>query len=260
MTSPVQPAVGVYSATVGYRRVVVLEDVSFEVQTGEFFAIVGPNGSGKTTLLRTLLGVITPLRGKISVDCKMGYAPQRKVLDDLFPFTAHEVVAHGLICETTLDRKSVRARVREALESCGIAERAELAYRDLSGGQKQRVLIARALVTQPQTLVLDEPTNDLDVRGEHDVMNLVAELNARGTTVLMVSHQLHVVERYAQRIAVIADGRVVSGERDEMLAPERLESLFGIKVDLVSGRPSATAASSSSPSPRLPTDSDRPAS
>lgn len=231
------PAVSVEGASVGYGRVPVLDDVTFEVNTGQFFAIVGPNGSGKTTLLRAILDVIPPLRGRVVRNGRMGYAPQRQALDDLYPFTSREVVSHGLIHESSLSSPAARTRVQEVLERCGVAERADRAFRDLSGGQKQRVLIARALVTRPDTLVLDEPTNDLDVRGEHDVMKLVEELHQRGTTVIMVSHQLHVVARFAEHIAFIAEGGVISGPRDTMLTPDRLQSLYGVAVDLSSGRP-----------------------
>ncbi len=237
LTSDATPAVAFEGASVGYGRTAVLTDVTFRVETGQFFAIVGPNGSGKTTLLRTLLGVIPPLSGRVVPNGRMGYAPQRQALDDLFPFTSREVVAHGLINERSLDSNAAAARLEDVLDRCGVAERSEYAFRDLSGGQKQRVLIARALVTRPDTLVLDEPTNDLDVRGEHDVMKLVEELHHRGTTVIMVSHQLHVVARFAGHIAFINDGALLAGDRDTMLTPQRLESLYGVSINLGTGRP-----------------------
>ncbi len=222
----------------------MIDDVSFTVESGQFFAVVGPNGSGKTTLLRTILGVAQPRRGKVQVTGRLGYAPQRKSLDPIFPFTSREVVSHGLF-NTKADELSAQGRIQrteDALESCGVLGLADRPFRDLSGGQKQRVLIARALVTRPETLVLDEPTNDLDVRGEHDVMTLVDGLHQSGTTVIMVSHQLHVLARHATHIAFIQDRRHLLGERDEMLTPERLEALYGVSVDLGTGRPMAPPA------------------
>ena len=106
--------------------------------------------------------------------------------------------------------RSQRA-AREALQACGMADHADARFRDLSGGQKQRVLVARALVSQPDVLVLDEPTNDLDLRGEHEVMHLVRELHGAGKTVIMVSHLLHVVARYAKTLAFIHDGGLREG-------------------------------------------------
>lgn len=235
MSSKSNPAVTFVRAEVGYGRTAVLCEVDFSVDRGQFFAIVGPNGSGKTTLLRTLLGINRPLRGVVTRNGRFGYAPQRRALDDLYPFTASEVVSHGLIAERPTAAES-RRRIGVVLEKCGIAEHANQHFRDLSGGQKQRVLIARALVTAPDTLVLDEPTNDLDVRGEYDVMSLVSELHRAGATVVMVSHQLHVVASLAEHIAFIAGGRLVEGPRDEMLTSDRLESLYGVPVDLGSGR------------------------
>lgn len=240
MTETPLPVIVVTEVTLGYRRLILLEDVSFSVDAGQFFAVVGPNGSGKTTLLRTLLGVVKPRRGKVRVTGRLGYAPQRKSLDTIFPFTSREVVSHGLFNEDPqeLRRERIRQRAEESLESCGVLDLADRPFRDLSGGQKQRVLIARALVTRPETLVLDEPTNDLDVRGEHDVMTLVDGLHQAGTTVIMVSHQLHVVARYATHIAFIQDCRLLLGESQEMLTPDRLEALYGVSVDLGTGRPS----------------------
>ncbi len=229
-------AVAFEQANVGYGRAVVLSEVTFSVNKGQLFAVVGPNGSGKTTLLRTLLGINRPIRGVVARYGRMGYVPQRQALDDLFPFTSEEVVSHGLIAEQPSAGEG-RSRVLEVLKSCGVEEFAGQPFRTLSGGQKQRVLIARALVTRPDTLVLDEPTNDLDIRGEHDVLKLVKGVHLNGTTVVMVSHDLDVVASLAEQIAFISEGRLVVGSREAMLTPERLEALYGVPIDLTTGRP-----------------------
>ena len=240
-------------ARLGYGETTILSDVNLEVAENDFLAIVGPNGSGKTTLLRTILGVIQPLSGQVEQRGRLGYSPQRSALDPVFPFSAAEVVAMGMlgvdddpgrprnIFERILGRPDppappvIAARVERALAACGMLERAEQPFRDMSGGQKQRVLVARALVSEPDVLILDEPTNDLDLRGEHDVMELVDSLHQAGRTVVMVSHMLHVVARHAKRVAFVHHGTLRGGRREagalrDMLTPAELEPLYGMPV------------------------------
>ncbi len=225
------PLVRLAGARLGYPDRVVLEGVDLEVRRGDFLAIVGPNGAGKTTILRAVLGVVPPLAGACAREGRLGYAPQRSALDPVFPLAAADVVGLGLVGQPGPTRGApARARVLRALEACGMAAHAGTPFRDLSGGQKQRVLVARALVSEPDVLVLDEPTNDLDLRGEHEVMELVRALHAGGRTVIMVSHLLHVVARYAQRIAFIHDGLLVAGPARSMLSARRLEPLYGMPV------------------------------
>ncbi len=225
----------VEKAAIGYRSRVLIRAVDLDLGPGDFLAIVGPNGSGKTTLLRTILGVIPPLSGRVRRAGLLGYAPQRQELDPIFPFSASEVVAMGLLRPRTDDEPEPNAgdcaaKVAQALEDCGIADQAEQAFRDLSGGQRQRALLARALVSDPDILVLDEPTNDLDLAGEHEVMELVSALNEAGRGVVIVSHMLHVVARHARTLALIHDGRIDQGAMETMLVPDRLERLYGIPV------------------------------
>ena len=262
MNSTPRTLVTIASAHLGYRGKTILTDVDLTVHEGDFLAIVGPNGSGKTTLLRTVLGVLRPRKGKCLVEGRLGYSPQRSALDPIFPFTASEVVAMGLYGEDPDERDKERdaQRVLEALGACGMADRADQAFRDLSGGQKQRVLVARALVSEPDVLVLDEPTNDLDLRGEHEVMEVVQSLHTAGRTVMMVSHMLHVVSRFARRIAFIRDGGLVVGDREDMLRQDRLEELYGMPVHVqptAAGFAIEPAVTSSvtTPSTPLPTSS-----
>lgn len=191
--------------SVGYRRgEPVLGGLSFAVRPGDFLALIGPNGAGKSTILKTLLGLLPPLAGKIErheEGLRYGYVQQRQYIDEIFPLSVREVVMmgrYGMIGPVHRPRKEDRAAVDEALATVGISGLAKIPYRDLSGGQKQRTLIARALASDPSLLVLDEPTNDLDARGERQVMELLRELNGRGKTILVVSHLLHVVAQYAR--------------------------------------------------------------
>lgn len=227
---PVQ--IRIAGGRLGYDGPAVLEAVELEVRQGEFLAVVGPNGTGKTTLLRAILGVLPLQAGSRTVDGRLGYSPQRSALDPIYPFTAAEVVAMGLLGEAdrAVSPEEGAQRVAAALDACGVQNLADTPLRDLSGGQKQRVLVARALVPGPDVLVLDEPTNDLDLRGEHEVMELLSKLNAEGRTVIMVTHLLHLVATYAERLAFIHDGGLRTGSAADMLTAESLETLFGTRV------------------------------
>jgi len=219
--------------TLGYPGRVILPRVDLSVERGDFLAILGPNGSGKTTILRAILGILKPLHGRVTAPSRCGYSPQRRALDPIFPFLVAEVVAMGLTGELGPFRRPgarERSRVRRALAACGVKHLADRPFRELSGGQQQRTLVARALVTDPEVLILDEPTNDLDLTGEHEIMELVARLNREGRTVVMVSHLLNVVAHYATRVAILSQGALDAGLASEVLTSERLSRLYRIDV------------------------------
>ncbi len=242
MTPAAAPLLEVVSARLGYGSREVLRDLSFSVLEGEFLGIVGPNGSGKTTLLRSLLGLVPPLSGRIAwreggARPRVGYVPQRQVLDSVFPLRAVDVVLMGLYREIGPGRRpgaSHVAAAEKALDRAAIGTLRDRPYRDLSGGQQQRVLIARALASEPALLVLDEPTNDMDLVGEHSIMEFLLELNRdEGKTVLMVSHLLNIVTNYASRIALLSGGRLAIGAVDEIVTDESLSRTYGIDVRVV---------------------------
>ncbi len=234
-------------AALGYGpRSMVLSGINLSVERGEFLGIVGPNGSGKTTLLRTLLGLLPPLGGSVrigeGVPLRYGYVPQRDTVDSLFPITVEEIVLMGRYRRVGLLRRPGRAdrdAAQRALEHVGIADLARRNYPELSGGQKQRALIARALATEPDVLVLDEPTNGMDLASEHALLELVRRLHLEsGLTVILVSHLLANVANVTERIAIIAAGGLEVGARSEMLSSERLSRLYGLPVGvhIVDGR------------------------
>lgn len=229
----------------GYGRRVVLRDVDLCVREGDFLGIVGPNGSGKTTLLRALLGVHPPLAGRVEIATRtgaFGYVPQRELVDETFPLTVREMILMGRYARIGLLRRPGRPdqdRVEAAAAHVGIAGLLGERYRTLSGGQKQRALIARALVSSPRILVLDEPTNGMDLPAEKAIMDLVLHLHTHdGLTVVMVSHLLNVLASYVQRLAVVGRGRLEVGSVEAMLTAERLSALYGIPVavERVGGR------------------------
>ncbi|MBI3770636.1 MAG: metal ABC transporter ATP-binding protein [Deltaproteobacteria bacterium] len=223
--------------TLGYGRRTVLRDVELSVAAGDFLGIVGPNGAGKTTLLKALLGTLTPIRGTIRIPERglvFGYVPQRQAVDETFPLTVREMILMGRFARIGLFRRPRRedhAFVVEAAEHVAIADLLDRRYRTLSGGQKQRTLIARALAAQPTILVLDEPTNGMDLPAENAIMELVRRLHvADRLTVVMVSHLLNVVASYVARLAIVGGGRLEVGPVATMLTGERLTALYGTPV------------------------------
>jgi ABC-type Mn2+/Zn2+ transport system ATPase subunit len=241
----VQPLIQFAEVSVGYGRRVVLADVNLTVPPGDFLGIVGPNGAGKTTLLKTLLGTLPPLAGRLTVAARAGtygYVPQREAVDETFPLTVREMIMMGRYARIGLLRRpsaADAARVTAAADEVGIAALLDRRYRTLSGGQKQRTLIARALAAEPGVLVLDEPTNGMDLPAEKAIMDLVRDLHRQDRlTVIMVSHLLNVVASYVTRLAIVGNGRLEVGPVDGMLTADRLSALYGtpVLVDRVDGR------------------------
>jgi zinc transport system ATP-binding protein len=201
----------------------VLHDVSLRLNAAEIVTIVGPNGSGKSTLLRALLGITPLAQGHVTrrAGLRIGYVPQRLQIDRTLPMTARRFLS--------LPLRQSRAATDAALARVGVPEVADRQMTDLSGGQFQRVLLARALLTAPEVLILDEPTQGLDQPGEAAFYRLIDEVRRdTGCAVLMVSHDLHVVMSASDRVIclnghVCCEGtpRVVSN------APE-YRALFGL--------------------------------
>jgi ABC-type Mn2+/Zn2+ transport system ATPase subunit len=232
------PLVTFDGATLGYGRRVVLHDLTFEIPEGDFLGLVGPNGAGKTTVLRALLGTLEPLSGTVrrSESLRFGYVPQRDQVDYNFPLTVLDVVLMGRYDRIGLWRRPGAADRRLALDALahvGIRDLAQRPLTALSGGQKQRTLIARALVGEPNVLVLDEPTNGMDLVSTTQILGLVRELHERdGLTVLMVSHALNEVANYVERIALVVNGAFRIGTVDEIMTESTLSTMYGIPVEV----------------------------
>ncbi len=228
----------------GYGEKPVLRGLSFHICRGEFLGIVGPNGSGKTTILRAILGLLRPLEGAIAWSARptLGYVPQRDEIDTIMPVTAMEVALMGRaprLGPLARVRAPDREAARRALERVGVGQLGRRLFRDLSGGQQQRVLLARALASEPDLLVLDEPTNGMDLASEYAIVELLTALNREaGLTILLVTHLLPIVLNAASTILLIEDGRVLYGEADEVLQEDKLSELYRTRVRLgtVAGR------------------------
>jgi ABC-type Mn2+/Zn2+ transport system ATPase subunit len=222
----------------GYGRRVVLTHVDFQMRLGEFWFFLGPNGEGKTTLLRAILGVVRPQAGQLWVHPELGqrqrigFVPQRCDINPTLPTTVREFVLLGLVGIHT-DRHDEALRLEWALDKVGLSGLEGKDYWSLSGGQRQRALVARALVRRPSVLILDEPTNGLDLAAEAAVLHLLAELNRKEhQTLLFVTHNLAIAARHATHIALFHAGEVVSGPRQEVLNRQTLERIYGMAVEI----------------------------
>lgn len=224
----------------GYGKRTVVDNLSFTIDKGDYLGIVGPNGSGKTTIVRALLGSVTPRSGKISRispegrPARIGYVPQREVIDTIMPYTMEDVVMMGryrMIGALSRPKAPDHAAVREALAHAGVEGLARASFSDLSGGQKQRALIARALAAEPDVLILDEPTNGMDLPSRTAILELIKKLHRDdGLTIIMVSHLLSDVANYVQRIAMVEKGFFQIGATTEILTSENLSRLYGMEV------------------------------
>lgn len=225
-------------ATLGYGRRVVLSDLTFEIPEGDFLGLVGPNGAGKTTILRAILGTLEPLSGSVTLQpgLRFGYVPQRDSVDYGFPLKVIDVVLMGRYDRMGLGKRPTAAdrdRAVEAMTHVGIAHLADQQLAALSGGQKQRTLIARALVGEPNILVLDEPTNGMDLVSTTQILSLVRDLHERDRiTVLMVSHALNEVANYVDRIALTMEGGFRIGTVEDIVNEQTLTSMYGIPVEV----------------------------
>lgn len=205
------PLVRLDRVTMQWDRRKVLDDVSFTVNRGDFVAITGPNGGGKTTLLRVILKLLVPTRGTVSylsaaggvVDTlPIGYLPQKNMIDSRFPILVREVVASGLLGVRGMDRAAKRKAVDDTLARVDMAEHASRPIGQLSGGQLQRALLGRALISNPQVLVLDEPLSYIDKRFETRFYKLIEE-SAADTTILLVSHEMTAIAEMANRHLIV---------------------------------------------------------
>lgn len=215
------PAVLVENLSVRLGVVPILDRVSLRVGHGETVALLGANGSGKTTLVKTIMGLVPVGAGNITLYgsditdrrsvpwSRIGYVPQRINANAALSVTAEEVVASGLLSERRFfPARDGRGRVLKALKEVGLDGRAGDSVQVFSGGQQQRVLIARALVRQPDMLVIDEPMSGIDGQSQNALAVTVRELQRRGTTIVVVLHDPGVLAPMIQRVVILDHGRV----------------------------------------------------
>jgi len=220
-----------------YGGGLVLRDVDLAVDERQFVGIVGPSGSGKTTLLRAVAGAVAPVSGTVHRrdELRVAYVPQMETVDWSFPVTVAECV---LMARTTGRRlpwasREERAEVAAVLDRLGISELGGRHIRELSGGQQQRVFIARALLREPELLLLDEPTSGVDVRLRHEVLHLLDDLNAQGLGIVLTTHDLNGMAAHLPRLVCLNERVIAAGRPHEILTPEVLERTYGASMEVL---------------------------
>lgn len=216
--------------TVNYEKTPVLWEVSFKVPTGKMVGIIGPNGAGKSTLLKAALNLIQPTSGQIHMPGKVAYVPQRESVDWDFPITAFELVAMGRYGRLgwlgRLRKGDVRA-TEEALKAVGMSAFADRQIGQLSGGQQQRLFLARALVQEADTLLLDEPFAGVDLTTEKTLVELLKAEKAKEKTIFVVHHDLPSVEQYFDWLILLNTRLIAAGPVHEVFKKEHLAAAFG---------------------------------
>jgi len=242
MTMHGETVIEIKNVSFRYESQPVLEDVALEVYEGDFLGVVGPNGGGKTTLIRLMLGLLKPSVGTVSLfggDPNparrfAGYVPQFSLTDHSFPITVAEVVAMGALTGRSyfpLLSSAVKKSAREAMEAVDIELLAGMSWGALSGGQRQRTLIARALAGKPRILLLDEPTASVDATVEQGFFDLLKQLNA-SMTIVLVSHDIGFISNYVNRIACV-NRRVVVHDVEDMLSDQVIRDAYGTGMTML---------------------------
>ena len=243
-SGPGEPIVEIKAVTCGYEKQRVLTDVSLTVMPGDFVGLLGPSGSGKTTLLRTVLGAVDIYEGEVLVNGvptskkrpRVGYVPQLETIDWNFPVTVQEVVMMGRTMENRLFpwyRKEEKELAAEMMDRLGILDLAGRHIRELSGGQQQRVFLARALISSPQLLLLDEPTSGVDIKTRDDVMHLLHDLNHDGVTIIITTHEINAVAVHLPWIVCLAGRILAEGPPSEVITTEVLRLTYGAEMPVI---------------------------
>lgn len=236
-----EEVVSVEDIWVHYNGIPVLEGVSLSVAKGDFLGIIGPNGGGKTTLFKVILGLVSPSRGKVYVlgqppvknRNKIGYVAQHNLFDRDFPINVRDTVMMGCNSTTGLIRRysrEDRERAQETLKTVGMLSYQNQQVGKLSGGEQQRVFIARALVSQPKLLLLDEPTASVDSAMQTDFYELLERLK-QDMTIIMVSHDISAVSVYVDKIACLNHQLFYHGSKE--IGPEVLEATYKCPVQMI---------------------------
>ena len=240
--SPSQPLVEIKNLYGGYDHETILEDINFSIQKDDFIGLIGPNGGGKTTLIKIILGLLPSKKGHVNVMGKspregrqhIGYVPQFSVFDSDFPISVFDVVKMGRLSKKRVFRPLTPQDddiIEEKLTWVDMLEYQNRGIRELSGGQRQRVYIARALATEPEMLILDEPTISVDFESRAKIYKLLHEINLQGVTILLVSHDLNVISSYVKTIGCLNRQLHYHGEKE--ITPEMLKAGYNCPVDLI---------------------------
>lgn len=226
----------------------VLKEASFQILPGEYCAIIGPNGGGKTTLVRLLLGLEKPTSGEIKLFGtpqkkfrdwnRIGYVPQRSALvDNAFPATVREVVGMGRYARRGIfgfESREDKEAISEAMELMGVSDLSDRLIGNLSGGQRQRVMIARALASKPEVLIVDEPNTGVDVESQHRFYELLRTLNrTKKMSILFITHDIGVIAEDITRILFVNQTLLVSQNPAGMIRCDEMSRLYGTPAHVV---------------------------
>ncbi|MBU0996115.1 MAG: ABC transporter ATP-binding protein [Proteobacteria bacterium] len=240
------PAIDVKNIYFSYKKEIVLADISFSIEKGRFFVIIGPNGSGKTTLMKMLSGVEKFKKGKLKLFGRsirrharkelarqMAFVPQTIPTD--FPFTVTELVLMGrtpYLGVLGVHGEKDRDIAEKAMQFTGIAHHSQKKLNQLSGGERQRVFIARAICQEPDIILLDEPTASLDLAHQINVMSLMEKLKKeKGLTIVMVSHDLNLASMYGDDLLLLKNGTIVKmGSPRDVLTESILKKTYGCEL------------------------------
>ena len=237
----IKPIISLKGVWAGYDDDMILEDVNFDMYQGDYIGLIGPNGGGKTTLIRVILGLITPMRGKVSVYGRsaqagrrfIGYVPQVPSEDKDFPASVWDVVRMGRL-ESRLFKRNGNmeddAIVEEKLRWVGLWDLRKKAVGELSGGQRQRVHIARALATEPAILLLDEPTASVDIEASGNIYELLRQLNDK-VSILLISHDMTAISAYVKTIGCV--NRRLIYNREKEVTADMLAQGYECPIDLI---------------------------
>lgn len=221
----------------------VLEDINLNLEPADFLGLIGPNGGGKSTLLKVMLGLIKPDKGRIRIfglepegaRGRVGYLPQKTIFDQNFPIKVLEVVQMGRFSRTGLFRRygsADRNAAFRALEAVGMEDRSDREIGALSGGEQQRVFVARSLVSDPELLLLDEPTAGVDSSQQTEFYELLCHLNQdMGIAIVLVSHDITAISKYVGKIACLNQRLYYHGSKE--LTNEDIEKAYGCPVEMI---------------------------
>lgn len=221
----------------------ILEEINLKLEKADFLGLIGPNGGGKSTLLKVMLGLIKPDRGRIEIfglppvaaRGQVGYLPQKTIFDQNFPVKVREVVQMGRFSRTGLFRRygpADREAAIRALEAVGMEDRSDREIGALSGGEQQRVFVARSLVSDPELLLLDEPTAGVDSAQQTEFYDLLCHLNRDlGIAIVLVSHDITAISKYVGKIACLNQRLYYHGSRE--LTNEDIEKAYGCPVEMI---------------------------
>ncbi len=230
-------ALEVSELTVRFGARTVLDDVSFSLDRGDVAGLIGANGAGKTTLFRAILGQQAPAAGSVASDGRIGYVPQKFLLDPDMPLRGRDLVGLGLDGHRfgpVLPSRRRNDQIAEMLEAVGASAFADTRVGRLSGGEQQRILIAHALISTPRLLLLDEPLANLDLHSAKQTVELLAGLaKSHDLAVLVSAHELNQLLPALDHVVYLADGRAVAGSTDEVIRQDVLSALYGRHVDVI---------------------------